>query len=172
MWIISIRQLLESDLKLRTLSLVKYSHIIARDIEQAARASHTAVHDSIAETLYGDLQFNILATVNDLGIIYYVTYYCSRLFVRCNKCDKCKKSTIFDVNDKADDMISETAHEFFSDVNCGGLWKPTRELFDVGCFCWRVFAELSSVILRENFLKATNQQNVFKRDCSTFFLRR
>ena len=55
MWIISIRQLLESDLKLQTLSLVKYSHISGREIQHAARASHTADHDSIAiaETLYG-----------------------------------------------------------------------------------------------------------------------
>ena len=54
---ISMRQLLESDVKLRTLSQVKYSHISVRDIEQGARASHTADHDSIAiaETLYGDL---------------------------------------------------------------------------------------------------------------------
>ena len=59
-------------------------------------------------------------------------------------------------------MISETAHEFFSDINRGGLWKPNRELFDVGCLCCRVLAELSTVSLRENFLKATNQQNMFK----------
>ena len=77
-------------------------------------------------------------------------------------CDKCKKSTIFDVNNDADDMISETAHEFVRYRNCGRLWKSTRERFDVGCLCWRVFAELSRVSLRENFLKATNQQNVFK----------
>ena len=59
-------------------------------------------------------------------------------------------------------MISKTAHEFFCDLNSGGLWKPSRELFDVGCLCWRVFAKLSWESLRENFLKATNQQNVFK----------
>ena len=53
-------------------------------------------------------------------------------------------------------MISETTHEFFSDINRVGLWKPIRELFDVGCLCWRVFPELSTVSLRENFLKATN----------------
>ena len=59
-------------------------------------------------------------------------------------------------------MISETAHEFFSDINRGGLWKPTRELFDVGYLYWRVFAELSRESLSEIFLKATNQRNVFK----------
>ena len=42
------------------------------------------------------------------------------------------------------------------------MWKPTRELFDVGYLCWRVFAELSRERLSENFLEATNQRNVFK----------
>ena len=56
-YFISKRQLLESDPKLRTLSLVKYSHISVRDIGQASRASHTANHDSIAiaETFYNDI---------------------------------------------------------------------------------------------------------------------
>ena len=164
-YFISKQQLLESDCKLRTLSLVKYSHISALDIGQAARASHTADHDSIAiaETLYNDLQFNILPTENDLGIIYYVAGYCCRSLVRSNKCDKYKKSTISDFNNDAEDMISETAHEFFSDINRGGLWKPTRKLFDVGYLCWRVFAQLSRESLSENFLKATNQRNVFKK---------
>ena len=164
----SKRQSLESDRKLQTLSLVKYSHISVRDIGQAARASHTADHDliAIAETLYNDIQFNILPTENVLGIIYCVTGYCCRSLVRCNKCGKRKKSTISDAEDDADndaeDMISETAHEFFSDINRGGLWKPTRELFDVGYLCWRVFAELSRESLSENFLEASNQRNVFK----------
>ena len=163
-YFISERQLLESDRKLRTLSLVKYSYISMRDIGLAARASHTANHDSIAiaETLYNDIQFNILPTENDLGIIYYVTGYCCRSLVRCNKCDKCKKTTVSDVNNDAEDVISETAHKFFSDINRCGLWKPTRELFDVGYLYWRVFAELSRKSLSENFLKATNQRNVFK----------
>ena len=142
---------------------MKYSHISARDIEQAARASYTADHYSIAivETLYSDLQFNILPTENNLAIIYYVTGYCCRSLVRCNKCDKCKKSTIFDVNNDAEDIISETTHEFFSYINRGEWWKPTHKLFDVGCLCWQLFPEFSRESLKENFLKATNQQNVF-----------
>ena len=69
-------------------------------------------------------------------------------------------------------MISKTAHEFFSDINRGGLWKPTRELIDVGYLYWREFAELSRESLSENFLKATNQRNVFKEIVVTFFLQR
>ena len=40
--------------------------------------------------------------------------------------------------------------------------ETTRKLFDVGYLHWRVFAELFKESLSENFLKATNQRNVFK----------
>ena len=99
--------------------------------------------------VFGSISYQ--PTENDLGVIYYVTGYCCRSLIQCNKCDKCKKSTIFDVNNDAEYMISETAHEFFSDINRGRLWKFTRELFDVGCLCCQVFAELSRVSLREIF---------------------
>ena len=66
-------------------------------------------------------------------------------------------------------MISETAHKFFSNINRGGLWKPSRELFNVSCLCWRVFADLFRESLRENFLKAINRQNVFKEIVVFFF---
>ena len=80
-----------------------------------------------------------------------------------------QKEHISDVNNDAEDMISETVHEFVSDINCGRLWKPIRKLFDVGYLCWRVFAELSRESLSENFLKVTNQRNVFKEIAVLFF---
>ena len=171
-YFISKRQLLKSDRKLRTLSLVKYSHISVRDVGQAARASHTADHDSIAIlwkrfiTIFSSISYQ-LKTISGLCITSLATAVGS--LVRCNKCGKCKKSTISDVNNDAEDMISVTAYEFLSDINRGGLWKPTRELFDVGYLCWRVFAELSRESLSEIFFKNTNQRNMFKEIVVLFF---
>jgi len=168
---ISMRQLLESDRKLRTLSLVKYSKISVKDIEQAAQANHTADHEvtSKAQLLYGDLQFNILPTENDVGIIYYVTGYCCRSLVRSNKCEKCKEVTVADVNNSTESMMFEIAHDFFKDINRGGLWKPTPELYEVGCLCWRIFAELSTECMRQNFLNSGNQRDIFKEIVTVAF---
>ena len=162
-YFISMRQLLESDRKLRALSLVKYSHISVKDIEEAVQAKHSPDYEttSEAEVLYGDLQFNILPNKNDLGVIYYVTGYCCRSLVRTNKCEKCKEATISDVCYSHQDVIPDDAHEFLADINRGGLWKPTPELFAVGCLCWRIFAELCSETLRENFLNLSNHRGVF-----------
>ena len=60
-------------------------------------------------------------------------------------------------------MPPDSAHEFFRDVNRGGMWKPTLELFSVGCLCWRVFAELSTESLLQNFLNTPNQRDLFKK---------
>ena len=160
---ISLLQLLENNRKLRTLSLVKYSHISVKDIEQAVQLRNTDDESiSKAEILFSDLQFNILPTENDLGVIYYVTGYCCRSFVRTNKCEKCKIATVADVSDSLDATIPDLAHEFFHDINRGGLWKPTPELFSVGCLCWRVFAELSTESLLQNFSNTPKQRDLFK----------
>ena len=52
-----MRQLLESDRKLRTLSLVKYSRISISHIDQVAKSTKNVENEVIAkaESLYGDL---------------------------------------------------------------------------------------------------------------------
>ena len=57
---ISMRQLLESDRKLRTLSLVKYSKISVKQIEETAKTGPNLAHDAIAkaESIYGDFCFS------------------------------------------------------------------------------------------------------------------
>ena len=159
---ISMRQLFESDRKLRTLSLLKYSRISVNQIEETVKSGEKT-DDAVvvkAESLYGDLMFNIKPTDNDFGIIYYVTGYCCKSLVRSNKCERCKEVTTATVSD-SDNEIPDTANNFFKDINRGGLWKPTAEAFKIGCLCWNVFAELSSEKLRQDFLSATNQRGVF-----------
>ena len=58
---ISMRQLLESDRKLRTLSLVKYSRIFISHMIKLPNQQKNVENEVIAkaELLYGDLQFNI-----------------------------------------------------------------------------------------------------------------
>ena len=68
----SMRQLYESDRKLRTLSLLKYSQISLKEIEDAvkAREETTAIQEVIfrAESLYADMSFNIMPIENDVSV--------------------------------------------------------------------------------------------------------
>ena len=59
-------------------------------------------------------------------------------------------------------MTHEYANKFFDGINRGGLWKPTTELYEIGCLCWKVFAELCNSDLKKSFLSAENQQEIFK----------
>ena len=114
---------------------------------------------SMAESMYGDLKLDILPTENDLMVIYYVTGYCCRSLVNSFRCEKCKDATVADISDF--DSIPEDSAQLLNDLNRGGLWKPSAELFGIGYLCWRVFAELCKDDLRQNFLKFQNQRRLF-----------
>ena len=62
--------------------------------------------------------------------------------------------------------LTTTTHEyaikFFDGINRGGLWKPKTELYEIGCLCWKVFAELCNSDLKKSFLSAENQQEILK----------
>ena len=164
---LSMRQLLESDRKLRALSLIKYSKISVNQINEAAKTANNATQEvmSKAESLYGDLSLNIFPTKDDATVIFYVTGYCCRSLVRSNKCDKCREVTVAGVEEKQDASIST----LFSELNRDGLCKPTPELFDIGCLCWRIFSELSDSNLRKKFLSGMDQQVIFQEIVSTAF---
>ena len=69
---ISMRQLCESDRKLRTLSLLKCSQISLKEIKDAAKTGEerTAIQEVIfrAESLYADMSFNTMPTENDVSV--------------------------------------------------------------------------------------------------------
>ena len=90
---ISMRQLLESDRKLRTLSSVKYSKISIKQIEEAAKTRPAAAHDVIlkAESLYRNLCLSILPSEIDVVVMFYVTGYCCRSLAKSNRCEKCRE---------------------------------------------------------------------------------
>ena len=156
---LSMRQLLERNRNLWALSLIKYSKISINQINEAAKNANTATQEvmSKAVSLYGDLSLNIFPTKDDAAVIFYVTGYCCRLLVRSNKCDKCREVTVAGVEEKCDASVSM----LFLELNRGGLCKPTPELFDIGCLCWRIFSELSDSNLRKKFLTGMDQQVIF-----------
>ena len=160
-YFISMRQLLESDKKLRTISLLKYSGISIAEIEQAVKDKSVSISAILtkAESLHAELLFNIIPTENDFAIIYYITGYCCRSMIKCNKCEACKDATIDTVHDafvEAD--IPPDVLSFFNEINRGGLWKPTTAFFDVG-----IFAEIAYTNLKHFFLNGHDQRSIFKK---------
>ena len=139
---ISMRQLQESDRKIRSISLLKYSQISIAEIDIIVKTKCTSNNKlmATAEALQAELLFNILPTENDAAVIFYVTGYCCKSLVKSTRCVECKTAT-----------MHEYANKFFDGINRGGLWKPTTELYEIGCLCWKVFAEVPKI--SRKFLK-------------------
>ena len=163
-YFISMRQLFENDRKLRAISLLKYSAISINDVEAAVKEKSKELVKNIlhkAELLHADLMLNIFPNENDCAIIYYVSGYCCKSLIKSNKCVFCKEgifTTIHEPNSKA---IPSNVHDFFREISRGDLWKPTAEMFDLGCLCWMIFAEVSNNDLKKEFLSGHEQREVF-----------
>ena len=165
---ISMRQLHESERKLRTISLLKYSSITLTDITEAAKACSgtTNAITLVAESIQAELLFNIFLNKNDAAIIFYVCGYCCRSLVKSNKCDACKEAIVEEVDKTLpimDENVLPKAINFYNKINRGGLWKPTADIFNIGVLCWKVFAEISMTDLKQKLLRCDHQRDVFKK---------
>ena len=164
---ISMRQLQESDRKIRSISLLKYSQISIAEIDIIVKTKCTSNNKlmATAEALQAELLFNILPTENDAAVIFYVTGYSCKSLVKSTRCVECKTATVATIVEYVPPLTTtmhEYANKFFDGINRGGLWKPTTELYEIGCLCWKVFAELCNSNLKKSFLSAENQQEIFK----------
>ena len=163
---ISVRQVIESDRKIRALSLLKLSSISISEIDDALQLDESrSSDDSLADSVTDALQFHLFPSANDATVIFYISGYLARSVVRATKCEHCREYLIatetmepLDIDDKLD----YSASTFLDAVNRGGLSKPTDFTFSLAMHCWRVFQEIkSSSALLEHFLGASSHRALF-----------
>ena len=79
-----MRQLQESDRKIRSISLLKYLQISTAEIDIIVKTKCTSNNKlmATAEALVVELLFNILPSENDAAVIFYVTGYCCKSLVK------------------------------------------------------------------------------------------
>jgi hypothetical protein len=165
---ISTRQVLESDRKIRALSLLKFSDISLDEIDdilQSENCHSQTDYGKTADDVVDALQFNLFPSASDANIVYYVSGYIARSIVRTTKCDHCKDSLVS--TDpigpiEIDDTLKYSAATFMDAINRGGLSRPTDYNFLLTLHCWRVFEEIkSSAALKEQLFKTTSQRTLF-----------
>ena len=156
---IFMRQLHESERTLHTISLLKYSSITLTEVTEVAKTcSGTTTTDTItlaAEPIQAELLFNVFLIETDVAIIFYVCGYCCRSLVKFNKCNACKEAIVEEVDKTTaimDKNVPPKAINFFNEINRGGFWKPTADIFNIGILCWKVFAETSMIGLKQKLL--------------------
>ena len=165
---ISTRQVLESDQKIRALSLLKFSKLCLCEIDEAIDrdSSETdTASDIAADSIVDALQFDCFPSSSDANIIYYVSGYIARSIVRSTRCDYCKESLIAPGECESiemDDSLDYSAATFLNSINRGGLARPTDFTFSLTVHCWRVFQEIKGQSeLLERLLHEPNQQSLF-----------
>ena len=169
---ISMRQVLESDTKIRALSLLKFSKISLCEIDDAILSSEprqensASGEDITADAITARLQLQKYPSASDANVIFYVAGYLGRSVVRSTKCEHCKEVLISADGDldplKLDEELNYEASTFFNSINRGGLSKPSDFTFMLTVHCWRVFEEIkSSTDLLDSFLKSKRQQVLF-----------
>jgi len=164
---ISVRQVIESDRKIRALSLLKFSGLSLSDIDAAIQCdvSEISDDDNMADTIVEALQFHIFPSANDANVIFYVAGYLARSVVRTTRCQNCKESLSTADSLEPIDIDNEldySAATFMDAVNRGGLAKPTEYTFLLAVHCWRVFTEIkrSSELLKK-FMTSSCQRTLF-----------
>lgn len=163
-YLISLRQLLESDRKIRAISLLQFSSFSISDIDEKLhqQTSDTDVHSDACE-IFGELKLNILPNESDQAIVFYVCGACARSISRIRKCESCLDS----ITEDRDIYLLNfegcpEAAKFLQDVDRGGLLFPKAHLYELGILCWCAFAEIKRTSqLRRKFLLSKNHRHLF-----------
>src|SRR6218665_1563814 len=111
---ISMRQVLESDRKIRTVSLLKYSKVTLCDIDTAIQCEASGTQSDanlLAEAIADSLTLNYEPTSSDANIIFYISGAISRSVVRATKCNFCKESLISEENQEHAEIEDSSQRE-------------------------------------------------------------
>lgn len=169
---ISTKQVLDSDRKIRALSLLKFSCISLSELDCAIQSSNSDTCGScsfsdhvVADILNDKLSLTSSPSASDLNILFYISGYAARSACRITKCEHCLEALCAE-NDlppaDLDDSMPISARTFFDSVNRGGLKVPSEFVFRLTVHCWKVFEEIrGNMDMMSQFLSAENQYKLF-----------
>ena len=168
---ISVRQVVDSDRKIRAVSLLKFSNISLSDLDTATADNATAAAaasdiDATADVIADVLTLNVEPSASDENIIYYVSGAIARSTVASTKCDHCRESLICSSGQlpaiDVDEELDLPSADFLNSINRGGLVKPTDFVYNLVLHCWRVFEEVRThADLKSKFLQSAGQRQLF-----------
>lgn len=169
-YFISMRQVLESDKKIRTLSLIKFSKLSLSEIDSAVQDTavpNSSELDAAADSIVEALKFDVELSPSDASIIFYVSVAIARSTVAATKCDFCREVVICNGELSAiqvdnQHILDHESSAFLDRINRGGLVKPTDFVYQLVIHCWRVYEEIRhSAQLNARLLQSSDQRNLF-----------
>jgi len=169
-YFISMRQVLDSDRKIRAVSLVKFSGFTLAEIDDAISASSqpsAPAADRTADALAESLTFQKWPSESDLNIIFYISGAIARSVFRSLKCADCKETLVDPDHLLEPPQLDESSSNFMpstflDSINRGGLSRPSEYCYTTSVSCWRVYEEIrSTAALKDKLLSVDNQRKLF-----------
>jgi hypothetical protein len=155
---ISEKQLLESEKKIKLVSLMKNSGIHLHDFLSDEENTDEEIIDDYL--MLPDLQNvpPVVLEAEEIQIIYYVSGYCSkRAKEMTSHCEDCK--SLFLCSHEMPEIGDQSA--FFEMINRGKLQAPSDQLFNIACIAYEVFCQLKRTDQFMNFLNSSNPATSF-----------
>lgn len=167
-YLVSVRQLLESERKLKLLSVMKFNG--AKDFEQ-----HVIDEENGSSVVLNDLssQIDVEAlpevSEDEMNAIFYVSGYVIKSYLKRKKCKSCDNILKYDdlplyVNEEYFDDISTVRSEniFLNLMDRGGLCKPSDNTIAITTLCYQVYMMLTETeSLKRTFLSVDNHSCIF-----------
>lgn len=159
---VSVKQVVNSDRKIRAICLLRYSSFTVADIDNAISERTDQISDkdsSLQDALISNLIITADPSESDLNILYYVAGAMSRSVLHCNHCNSCKDVITDDKPLQPLEADASVSSTFLDEINRGGLTRPSEYAFNLTVSCWRVYETLKankdsmSLLLQANCLR-------------------
>lgn len=163
---ISIKQLLDSDRKIRAFSALKFSGLCISDIDNEIALNTTQVSNNvedvnqIADDIAGHLNLTNDLSSSDANIAFYVAGSIARSIMNSRNCSSCKE--LLTTEESEDHEFQGDYSSYFDIADRGGLIVPTTSLFLLTLLCCQVQYEIElNSRLYALFISCTSQRKLF-----------
>lgn len=172
-YLISVKNVLSTERKIRTISLLKFSELTPKQLREHAKEStedrsQTSALTQNAETILETLPIPrfVLPDVADMKVLYKVAGYVAKTIFNRNKCNSCHDMLIkctpvqTDENHASKTSQQLEVEEFFESIDRGGLTKPSDMCYEIIWKAWSLMTDVLELKV-EDFIKASDQLNLF-----------
>ena len=158
-YFISFKQLLDSERKIKVISLIKYSNYLPQDLDQLSGNKENP-DLTLSENFISEFNNSVIPVLEEceMSTIYYCAGALSRSILNCTHCSGCRCLLVSD-----DPLEIESAEEnFFPLVDRGGLLRPTTFAYHIGIKAYLLFRHITkSSLYKVQFLSSFSQRDTF-----------
>ncbi|CAM1293744.1 Uncharacterised protein r2_g290 [Pycnogonum litorale] len=166
---ISVKQVLESERKIKTLSLMKFSKVNIGELDVDFSVSLSDNDKVLVEEAISKMD-NIFSIIDesDMNATYYVAGALVRSELRARRCKNCEAILTEDVMvpticESKFEKWNSVSKKFTDDVSRGGLVAPSEIAFNICLKSFNVFSAIqNSDLVKNKFLKAESNRLFFR----------